>query len=201
MAENNFKLTYSCLSGSKAIGDRMTDLRGEQLSTVISETKDNAGLLQKKLLEDIDRLNRFSIRGILALSLFILVSIFAWWGFSFLPSPERVTAVLGKPPSAYIISIALIIYTFSAIILSLARMSTGVEHRSSFCHVGYLTAFFLFYYFGKSLDENYWAVFGSGMTILGVESYRIWTYCAENISRIKEDIEFVTRTGRPPPQD
>ena len=179
----------------------MTDLRGDQLSTVISETKDNAGLLQKKLLEDMDRLNRFSIRGILALALFILVSIFAWWGFSFLPAPERVTAILGKPPSAYVISIALIIYTFSAIILSLARMSTGVEHRSSFSHVGYLTAFFLFYYFGKSLDENYWAVFGSGMTILGVESYRIWTYCAENISRIKEDIEFVTRTGRPPPQD
>ena len=179
----------------------MTDLRGDQLSTVISEPSDNAGLLQKKLLEDIDRLNRSSIRGILALSLFILISIFAWWGFSFLPSPESVTAVLGKPPSAYIISIALIIYTFSAIILSLARMSTGLEHRSSFCHVGYLTAFFLFYYFGKSLDENYWAVFGSGMTILGVESYRIWTYCAENISRIKEDIEFVTRTGRPPPQD
>jgi hypothetical protein len=179
----------------------MTDLRGDQLSTVISEPKDNAGLLQKKLLEDIDRLNRSSIRGILALSLFILISIFAWWGFSFLPSPESVTAVLGKPPSAYIISIALIIYTFSAIILSLARMSTGVEHRSSFCHVGYLTAFFLFYYFGKSLDENYWAVFGSGMTILGVESYRIWTYCAENISRIKEDIEFVSRTGRPPPED
>jgi len=179
----------------------MTDLRGEQLSTVISETSDNAGQLQKKLREDMDRLNRFSTRGILALSLFILVSIFAWWGFPFLPAPDRVTAVLGKPPSAHIISIALIVYTFSAIILSLARMSTGVEHRSSFSHVGYLTAFFLFYYFGKALDENYWAVFGSGMTILGVESYRIWTYCAENISRIKEDLEFVTRTGRPPPQD
>ena len=179
----------------------MTDLRGDQLSTVISETSDNAGLLQKKLREDMDRLNRFSTRGILALSLFILVSIFAWWGFPFLPAPDRVTAVLGKPPSAHIISIALIVYTFSAIILSLARMSTGVEHRSSFSHVGYLTAFFLFYYFGKSLEENYWAVFGSGMTILGAESYRIWTYCAENISRIKEDIEFVSRTGRPPPQD
>lgn len=179
----------------------MTDLRGDQLSTVISEPKNNAGLLQKKLQEDIDRLNRFSIRGILALALFILISIFAWTGFSFLPPPERVTAVLGRPPSAYIISIALIIYTFSAIVLSLARMSTGVEHRSSFCHVGYLTAFFLFYYFGKSLDENYWAVFGSGMTILGVESYRIWTYCAENVTRIKEDLEFVARTGRPPPED
>lgn len=179
----------------------MTDMRGEQLSTVFGEAQDNAATLLKKLMADMDRYNRFSIRGILALSLFIVVSIFAWWGFPFLPAPDRVTAVLGKPPSAHIISIALIVYTFSAITLSLARMSTGVEHRSSFSHVGYLTAFFLFYFFGKSLEENYWAVFGAGMTILGVESYRIWTYCAENISRIKEDIEFVTRTGRTPPQD
>jgi len=179
----------------------MTDLRGDQLSTIIEEAQDSINMLQKKLINDLDRLNRFSSRGLLALSLFIVISIFAWWGFSFLPAPDRITAILGKPPSAHIISIALIIYTFSAIVLSLARMSSGIEHRSSFSHVGYLTAFFLFYYFGKSLEENYWAVFGSGITILGVESYRIWTYCSENISRIKEDIEFVTRTGRPPPQD
>ncbi len=179
----------------------MIDMRGDQLSTVVNEIKDSADLLRQELIKDMDRLNRFSTRGLLALSLFIAVSIFAWWGFSFLPSPDRVTAILGKPPSAQIVSIALIVYTFSAIILSLARMSTGIEHRSSFSHVGYLTAFFLFYYFGKALEENYWAVFGSGMTILGVESYRIWTYCAENISKIKEDIEFVTRTGRPPPKD
>lgn len=179
----------------------MTDMRGAQLSTVMNEIKDSADILRQELIKDMDRLNRFSTRGLLALSLFIAVSIFAWWGFSFLPAPDKVTAVLGKPPSAHIVSIALIVYTFSAITLSLARMSTGIEHRSSFCHVGYLTAFFLFYYFGKSLEENYWAVFGSGMTILGVESYRIWTYCTENISRIKEDIEFVTRTGRPPPQN
>jgi len=179
----------------------MTDMRGEQLSTVIGEVQDNAAPLLKKLMEDMDRYNRFSVRGILALSLFIVVSIFAWWGFSFLPMPDKITALLGKPPSAHIVSIALIVYTFSAITLSLARMSTGIEHRSSYSHVGYLTAFFLFYYCGKSLEENYWAVFGAGMTILGVESYRIWTYCAENIARIKEDIEFVSRTGRPPPQD
>src|SRR6185369_15666317 len=121
-----------------------------------------------------------------------------WWEFSFLPAPETVTAVLGKPPSAPIISIALVIYTFSAIILSLSRMAAGIEHRSSFSHVGFLTAFYLFYYFGKSLDENFWAVFGSGITILGVESYRIWTFCAEGITKKKEDIEFVTRTGRTP---
>lgn len=77
-------------------------------------------------------------------------------------------------------------------------MTAAIEHRSSFGHVGFLTGFFTFYYFGKSLEANYWAVFGAGITILGVESYRIWTFCAEAISRKREDLDYVNRTGRPP---
>jgi hypothetical protein len=179
----------------------MTDRLEHQLSADTNETRDSADMLRQKLMKEISRLNRFSTRGILALSLFLVVSILAWWGFPFLPAPDTVTALLGKPPSAPVISIVLLIYTFSAIILSLSRMAAGIEHGSSFSHVGFLAAFFLFYYFGKSLEDNYWAVFGSGITILGVESYRIWTYCAEGISKSREDLEYVTRTGRPPPQE
>ena len=179
----------------------MTDMREHQLSADIKETRDSADVLRQELIREIYRLNLFSIRGILALSLFLGISMFAWWGFPFIPAPETVTAYLGKPPSARIISIALLLYTFSAIILSLSRMAAAIEHNSSFSHVGFLTAFFLFYYFGKSLEENYWAVFGSGITILGVESYRIWSFCAEGISKNREDIEYVNRTGRPPPQE
>jgi hypothetical protein len=179
----------------------MSETSDKQLSADNNETCDGADLLRQGLVEEINRLSRFSTRGILALSLFLVVSILAWGGFPFLPAPDTVTALLGKPPSARIISIALLLYTFSAIMLSLSRMTAGIEHRSSFSHVGYLTAFFLFYYFGKSLEENYWAVFGSGVTILGVESYRIWTFCTEGISKNREDIEYVTRTGRPPPQE
>ena len=157
--------------------------------------------LQQELTREIHRLNRLSTRGILALALFLAVGMLAWWGFAFLPSPGSVTAVLGKPPSARIISIALLLYTFSALILSLSRMAAGMEHKSSFCHVGFLTVFFLFYYFAQSLEENYWAVLGAGITILGVESYRIWSFCAEGIAKNREDIEYVTRTGRPPPQE
>ncbi|MEI6209015.1 MAG: hypothetical protein WCP20_19730 [Desulfuromonadales bacterium] len=176
----------------------MTDMREHHLPADINGTRDSVDALLQDLMKEITRLNRFSIRGFLALSLFLVVSILAWWGFVFLPAPDAVIVFLGKPPSARIISIVLLIYTFSALILSLARMTSGIEHRSSFSHVGFLTAFFLFYHFGKSLEENYWAVFGAGITILGVESYRIWTFCAEGISKNKEDIEYVTRTGRPP---
>jgi hypothetical protein len=179
----------------------MTDLPKHQLSVDLTETRDSADLLRQELIREINLLNRFSTRGVLALSMFLVVSIFAWWGFVFLPAPDKVTALFGQPPPARIISIVLLLYTFFAIILSLSRMTAGIDHRSSFSHVGYLTVFFLFYYFGKSLDENYWAVFGSGITILGVESYRIWTFCAEGISKKREDLEYVTRTGRTPPQE
>jgi hypothetical protein len=184
----------------KAIGDCMTDIREDQLSADSNESRADADVLRQELHRELSRLNRFATRGILALSLFLVVSMLAWWGLSFLPAPDTVTAYLGKPPSAGIISIALVLYTFSAIILSLSRMASGIEHRSSFSHVGFLTGFYLFYYFDKSLAENYWAVLGSGITILGVEGYRIWTYCSEGIAKRREDLAFVTRTGRPPPE-
>lgn len=162
---------------------------------------DRAETVRQELLAEITRLNRLSMRGVLALSLFLTVCILAWWDFSFLPSPEAVTAVLGRPPSSRIISIALLVYSFSAIILSLCRMAQGIEHKSSFCHVGYLSVFFLFYYCTKSLEQNYWAVFAAGITILGVEGYRIWAFCSEASVKIQDQLAYLTRTGRLPPQD
>ncbi len=179
----------------------MTEMREQQRPTDPGTPRGGADQLREDLTKEINRLNGLSTRGLMALALFLFVSILAWFGFLFLPAPEAVTAVLGKPPSGRIISIVLLLYTFSAIILSLSRMTAGIEHRSSFSHVGYLTGFFIFYYFDKSLADNYWAVFGSGITVLGVESYRIWTFCAEGITKSREDIEYVTRTGRRPPEE
>jgi len=159
---------------------------------------DSRELLSQSILKEIARLRRFSNRGLWATSLFLLVSTLAWRDFPLLPLPDRVVAALGAPPPPQIISVVLIIYTFSAIMLSLSRMMGGIEHRSSFCHVGYLTGFFLFYHFAKALDENYWAVFGAGVTILAVESYRIWSFCSELIAKKQEDLEYVRKTGRMP---
>lgn len=173
----------------------------EQYPPGASEASDSAIILRRELTEEINRLNRFSTRGVLALALFLVISMCAWWNFPFLPVPDTVTALLGRPPSARIIGTVLLLYTFSALILSLSRMAIGVEHWSSFCHVGYLTVFFLFYYFGKTLADNYWAVFGSGITILCVESYRIWSYCSENVAKKREALDYVTRVGKPPPEE
>ena len=157
--------------------------------------------LLRELEQEIRRLKRFSSRGLWALSLFLLVSILVRNGIASLILTEGVAASLGKPPSSSAISILLVVYTFFAIILSLARIMGGVDHRSSFSHVGYLTAFFLFYHAAKSLDDNYWAVVGSGVTILGLESYRIWTFCSEAMTKKTWQLEQVEKTGRLPVDD
>lgn len=157
--------------------------------------------LLEELRSDIKRLTTLSNRGLWAMSLFALVSMMAWRDFPLLPLPDSVTAALGAPPSPSMISLVLLLYTFSAIILSLSRMMAGIKHKSSFCHVGYLTGFFLFYHFAKALHDNYWAVFGAGITILSVESYRIWSYCREALVRKNEQLEFAKKHGRLPPEE
>ena len=137
--------------------------------------------------EKIRRLKAMSNRGLLAMALFIGLSIGAMRDFDFLPSfPERIRAALGHPPSANMISAALLLYSFAAIILILSRMTTGSGKFGVFANVGYLAGFYFFYHFSGTMEDNFWAVFASGMTVLGLESYHLRTYCNEEIRKEME---------------
>lgn len=153
--------------------------------------------VRSETIRRIEQLRRKSSRGLWAMALFIAISIIALDDFSILPSlPPGVRALLGKPPSALMISGALVLYTFSAIILILSRMMSGKEEYSGFAHVGYLTAFYGFYHFAGAINENYWAVFVAGVTVLGLESYHIWNFCQEAIKREKEVLDNIERFRR-----
>lgn len=152
------------------------------------------------MMDDIRRLQARSARGLHGMALFVALSIGAVGDFSFLPSfPPHIKAVLGRPPSSSMISAALIIYSFSAIILILSRMMSGSGAYSGLSHVGYLAAFYGFYHFSGSLDENFWAVFAAGMTIHSLESYHIWTWCADEIRKVQEAIAGPD-SGKPGPE-
>ena len=179
----------------------MEQADNNRTGTLDNAASDPNALLRQGLVDEIERTRRFSNRGLCALSLFLVVSTLARRGFAFLPPAEKIVASLGAPPSPQVISLVLILYTFSAIVLSLSRMMSGIRHRSSFCHVGYLFAFYLFYYLAQGLADNYWAVLGAGFTILCMESYRIWTYCNDLILKKSEQLAFLDRTGRLPPDD
>ena len=147
--------------------------------------------------EYIRRLRARSSRTLYVIALFIAMSIGAIRDFDFLPSfPQRIHDLLGQPPSAEMISTALLIYSFSAIILILSRMMSGSASYGGYTHLGYLAGFYLFYHFSGAMEENFWAVFAAGMTILGLESYRLWAWCTEEIRKEEEILAGLKRNRR-----
>lgn len=153
----------------------------------IGDSHQNRDRLRKEALARIGALHRKLTTELLAAALFLILSIAALQDFSFCPPlPEQVRAALGRPPSANMISAALLLYIFSAIILILGRMMSGSGSHGGFGHAGYLAGFYIFYHLSGKLPENYWAVFAAGATIFGLESYHLWIYCSEEIARERE---------------
>ena len=147
-----------------------------------------------KETEKIRRLKALSNRGLFALALFIALSIGAIRDFDLLPSfPAHFRRLLGHPPSANMISGVLLLYSFAAIILILSRMTTGTDKFGPFANVGYLGGFYFFYHFAGALEENFWAVFAAGMTVLSLESYHIRTYCSEEIRKELDALNGISR--------
>ena len=145
--------------------------------------------------ERIRQLKNMAHRGLYAMALFIALSIGAIRDFDFLPSfPPGVLDILGQPPSAKMVSAALLLYSFAAIVLILSRMTTGTAKFGVFANVGYLAGFYFFYHFTGKSEENFWAVFASGMTVLGLESYHIRTYCQEEIRKELDALSKLART-------
>ncbi|MDD2855567.1 MAG: hypothetical protein PHU01_08560, partial [Desulfuromonadaceae bacterium] len=95
----------------QVIEDDMTDVPENHKTTDNYAGSDGIKTLIKELEGEINRLHRFSVRGIQAVALFLIVSTLAWLDFSFLPATESVTSYLGDPPSARIISVVLLFYT------------------------------------------------------------------------------------------
>ncbi|NIQ10488.1 MAG: menaquinol oxidoreductase, partial [Gammaproteobacteria bacterium] len=92
------------------------------------------------------RLERASGTGLWAMVLFLLVSFGAYGNFSFLPDlSDDVRRMLGKPPPAELISLALVIYSFSGIVQTLARMSRNIKPYRGLIHAVFFVAFYLFY--------------------------------------------------------
>lgn len=137
--------------------------------------------------ERVRTLHALSRRGIWGLLIFLLISLGAVQEFSFLPSlSEETRRWLGPAPPVRMISIALIVYSFSALILTLSRIWNGSGSYRGWSHLGYLGAFYGFYGFAGRLEENFYAVFIAGLTILGLEYYHIRTYCNETLARERE---------------
>jgi len=153
---------------------------------------------RRETIQRIRVLQSRSSRGLWSLCAFLAISLGARWEFRFLPSlPPGIRSILGAPPPANWISAALVVYSFSAIVLTLSRMMSGEGDRSGLDHLGYLTGFYAFYYFSGALAENFWAVFVAGVTILGLVAYSVWTHYSEQIGEETEKLARLERRDKP----
>ncbi len=164
--------------GLKREEPHITGSRGEHL---------DKRRFRRETMEKIRSLKAKSYRGAWIFSAFLLVSIGALHDFSFLPAiPEHVKTVLGAAPSTLMISGLLVLYSFSAIIFALSRMMSGTRPSVGIGHILYLAGFYGFYHLAGSLEENFWAVFTAGVTILGLVSYHNWVRCRALIREERE---------------
>jgi len=149
---------------------------------------------RQDILQRIRNLKRQMRYSKVWMALFFLVSIGAAVNFRFLPPiSAEIKEILGASPPPTLISIALIVYAFSALILILGRMNTGSTSFRGWSHLGYLTAFYLFYFYCDLLRDNFWPVFIAGLTILGLEDYRVWSVCSEAIKKEEEILSIVKK--------
>jgi hypothetical protein len=150
-----------------------------------------------KARNSIRTLERKAYSGTYALAAFILLSIGATRNFSFLPSfSPAIRKSMGMAPPVGLISVFLIIYVFSAAIISLSRMVEGSDKVGGIAHLGYLGVFFFFYHFSGDMDAQFWAIFAGGATILSLESYQLWHFCRDEILKERELLQGLEASRR-----
>lgn len=153
--------------------------------------------LQARIEARIRSLERSAGNGLWGMVLFLLVSFTAFDGFSILPdlTPEF-RRQLGAPPPVNLISLALVLYAFSGIILTLARMTSNTGAYRGFMHAAFFTGFYAFYHLSGGLSDNFWAVFLAGTSVMGLESYHLWTRHGASV-RKQQALLANVRAGRP----
>ncbi len=142
-----------------------------------------------ELRERIDLYYSRSRTGLWGVLIFLFMSALAVLGKDFnllavVSEPTR--RLLGAPPHPDLVSIALIVYSFSALILLMGRMMDGDGRYRGWGHLGFLGGFYFFFWIGGHLEGNFWAVFAAGLTILGLEYYRNWAFWSRSIRKERE---------------
>lgn len=132
--------------------------------------------------------------GLWSMVVFLLVSFSAFDGFSFLPDlSEETRRRLGTPPPTEMISLALVVYAFSGIVRTLARMTRNIKPYRGLMHAAFFTVFYAFYNLSGVLHDNFWAVFFAGLSVMGLESYYLWSHSSAAIRKERALLESMQR--------
>lgn len=120
-----------------------------------------------------------SQRSLWEVLLFFLISIgvLQLRGHDLLASaPADFREVLGYPPPAHLVTVALAVYCFSACLIILTQMANSAAPVIKWTHLGYRSAFYFFYAASGSLVSHFMAVFYIGIFLYGAEQLHVWVY-------------------------
>jgi hypothetical protein len=154
---------------------------------------------REQALRNIRNLQALRRKGRTALVLFIVVSLVAMLHFMLLPAfPQEIRVFLGAPPPTWLITLALSLYGFSALVLTLGRLTQGEGSFHGWSHLGYISSFYAFFYYAGELADYFWGVFTAGLTIMVLENYRLAVYADEGMRREREVLARLDRGHLPP---
>lgn len=163
---------------------------GRSQSYPAEQEPDRREKLQAEIEARIRKLERSTILGLAGMILFLLVSLGAYYQFAMFPDlSEQAWEFLGAPPPVEMISLALVVYAFSGIILILGRMTNNSGGYRGLMHAGFFTGFYIFYHLSGGLPDNFWATFFAGLSVLGLENYLLWMRTNLAIFREKAELE------------
>lgn len=151
---------------------------GDWLDDDSDEQRSSAPRLDNAALHTLSR------KGLWGLLLFLLagVAAFTVQGFNLYQAfPEPVLQVLGCPPPALLVHLALTGYSFTVVVPVLVRMATGDRPVVGWHHLPCRSVFYLFYLASTTLPENFVAVTTIGILLYAVEQVGIWAYLHKNL--------------------
>ena len=126
--------------------------------------------------------HRRTNQSLLGLVIFLLISMVAYTfkNFNlFEIASEPVRQILGCPPPAYLINVALAVYCFSSAILTLAAIANNSQPTQKWNHLGYRSVFFIFYCFSGVIATNFIPVLLVGLCLYGLDQCHIWIHNAK----------------------
>ena len=134
---------------------------------------------QKAIRDDIDRLCVSSRKGLWGLLIFLAASIIAFYlreqGLS-CSFTQGFRELVGPAPPIVLVNIIMGISTVSSLILIGGRIFHGREPGNTGTHLFFRLIFYLLYFIVDSLSDYYHAVFISGLVVLALQHYNIWSY-------------------------
>ena len=120
--------------------------------------------------------------SLMSLVTFLTISIcaFTFKDFNLFESASQsMRQILGYPPPAYLISVALAVYCFSSAILTLTAMANDAQPTQKWNHLGYRSVFFIFYCFSGAIAANFLPILLVGLSLYGLDQCHIMIHNAK----------------------